>query len=389
MAVLLAGICSLGYGQTEYEWEKPPKSGETTIAIINQTISAGEIAKHMHGGYHKVTLPNDINTYKNYSKEELYNQVYQKAKSDYGQSYPTFVIRNFTSAERFYSAGVDKVEVSRNKYYLRGRSYKYYDCRATLVYNPKADAYTSISKVLTKALSSIRSGSKIAIDALFVSNGDDREEYKDFVISILLDNGYKVVAKEYLERLYEEQLNQQSGIYNENTVVMENNFSAVGYFLNLNVTESFIRAQVVNVSTGEYEGNVIESLNPSGSNSDDNGSLSKALTRSLNNVRMGSKVAIDGIIVPNGTDKECYKDQIINLLLKTGYKVVAKEYLERLYNEQQDQLSGIYNESTTVQENNFSAVGYYINVKVTEASVRVQVVNVSTGEYEGNAIVNF
>ena len=35
------------------------------------------------------------------------------------------------------------------------------------------------------------------------------------------------------------------------------------------------------------------------------------------------------------------------------------------------------------------AVGYYINVKVTETSLRVQVVNVSTGEYEGNATVNF
>ena len=69
--------------------------------------------------------------------------------------------------------------------------------------------------------------------------------------------------------------------------------------------------------------------------------------------------------------------------------MVAKEYLQKLYNEQQDQLSGIYNENTTVQENNFSAVGYYINVKATDSSVRVQVVNVSTGEYEGNATVNF
>jgi hypothetical protein len=34
-------------------------------------------------------------------------------------------------------------------------------------------------------------------------------------------------------------------------------------------------------------------------------------------------------------------------------------------------------------------VGYYINLKVTETSLRVQVVNVSTGEYEGNATVNF
>jgi len=69
--------------------------------------------------------------------------------------------------------------------------------------------------------------------------------------------------------------------------------------------------------------------------------------------------------------------------------VVAKEQLEKLYREQQDQQSGIYNPNTTVQDNNFSAVGYYINVKVTETSIRVQVVNVSTGEYEGNATVNF
>ena len=79
----------------------------------------------------------------------------------------------------------------------------------------------------------------------------------------------------------------------------------------------------------------------------------------------------------------------MTILLNKGYRVVAKEYFEKLYQEQQDQQSGIYNEKTTVQENNFSAVGYYINVKVTETFVRVQVVNVSTGEYEGNATVNF
>ena len=88
-------------------------------------------------------------------------------------------------------------------------------------------------------------------------------------------------------------------------------------------------------------------------------------------------------------DRETLKDQLIDVLLDNGYKVVAKEYLERLYQEQQDQQSGIYNDRTTVQGDNFSGVGYYLNVKVTETSLRVQVVNVSTGEYEGNATVNF
>ena len=88
-------------------------------------------------------------------------------------------------------------------------------------------------------------------------------------------------------------------------------------------------------------------------------------------------------------DKEALKDQLLDVLLDKGYKVIAKEYLEKLYEEQEAQQSGIYNENTTVKDNNFSAVGYYVNVKVTETSLRVQVVNVSTGEYEGNATVNF
>ena len=88
-------------------------------------------------------------------------------------------------------------------------------------------------------------------------------------------------------------------------------------------------------------------------------------------------------------DGEMLKDKLVDMLLDKGYRVVAKEYLEKLYKEQQDQQSGIYNERTTVSENNFSAVGYFINLKATDVSMRVQVVNVSTGEYEGNATVNF
>lgn len=117
--------------------------------------------------------------------------------------------------------------------------------------------------------------------------------------------------------------------------------------------------------------------------------LSQALNKALRNVREGSRLAIDQVTVISGMDRETLKDQLLDVLLDKGYKVVAKEYLEKLYEEQQAQQSGIYNERTTVQENNFSAVGYYINVKVTETTLRVQVVNVSTGEYEGNATVNF
>lgn len=119
--------------------------------------------------------------------------------------------------------------------------------------------------------------------------------------------------------------------------------------------------------------------------------LSKAMDKALRNVREGSRVAIDMVTVSSGVsiNREDLKGQIIDALLDKGYKVVAKDYLEKMYEEQEAQQSGIYNESTTVKTDNFSAVGYYINVKVTETSLRVQVVNVSTGEYEGNATVNF
>ena len=117
--------------------------------------------------------------------------------------------------------------------------------------------------------------------------------------------------------------------------------------------------------------------------------LPQALNKALRNVREGSRMAIDQVTVTGSMDRETLKDQLIDVLLDKGYRVVAKDYLEKLYEEQKGWESGIYNESTTGKDNNFSAVGYYINVKVTETSLRVQVVNVSTGEYEGNATVNF
>lgn len=142
---------------------------------------------------------------------------------------------------------------------------------------------------------------------------------------------------------------------------------------------------------------VVIELSGKGNNASNNsastieGALSRAMEKSLRNVREGSRVAIDNVNVSGNTKitRENLKDIVIDALLDNGYKVVAKDYLERLYAEQQNQQSGVFNDRTTVQENNFSAVGFYINVKVTETTLRVQVVNVSTGEYEGNSTINF
>jgi hypothetical protein len=117
--------------------------------------------------------------------------------------------------------------------------------------------------------------------------------------------------------------------------------------------------------------------------------LFEAINQATREIDEGNRFALDKLTITDGqTDKEKTKGQIVDYLLGKGYKVVAKESLEKLYNEQQGQQSGIYNPDTTVEGNNFTAVGYFISARITEEYIQVQVVNVSTGEYEGNVTVN-
>lgn len=117
--------------------------------------------------------------------------------------------------------------------------------------------------------------------------------------------------------------------------------------------------------------------------------LFEAINQATREIDEGNRFALDKLTITDGqTDKEKTRGQIVDYLLGKGYKVVAKENLQKLYKEQQGQQSGIYNEETTVEGNNFTAVGYYISARITEEYVQVQVVNVSTGEYEGNVTVN-
>lgn len=116
----------------------------------------------------------------------------------------------------------------------------------------------------------------------------------------------------------------------------------------------------------------------------------EAIGKATREIDEGNRFAIDNISVTDGkSDKEKIKGQAVDYLISKGYKVIAKEKLQKLYKEQQGQQSGIYNEETTVKGNNFSATGYYLTVRITEEYVQVQVVNVSTGEYVGNVIENF
>lgn len=116
--------------------------------------------------------------------------------------------------------------------------------------------------------------------------------------------------------------------------------------------------------------------------------LYDAIQKATATIEEESRFAIEKVaITDQQSDKENVKSQITNLLLNKGHKVVAKEYLENLYKEQQGQQSGIYNEKTTIESNNFTATGYYLRARITEEYVLIEVVNVSTGEFEGNVSV--
>lgn len=115
----------------------------------------------------------------------------------------------------------------------------------------------------------------------------------------------------------------------------------------------------------------------------------EAIGKATREIDEGNSFALDRLTILDGqTDRQLAKSNIIDYLLGRGYKVVAKEYLQKLKEELDGQKSGLHNPSTTVKPNNFSAVGYFISVRVDYNYVQVEVVNVSTGEYEGNVTVN-
>ena len=218
MAALLAGICSFGYGQ---DYLNPPKSGEIVLSTI--TVQA----KQGYGGHYL---------------HEWYAMLLEEASNKYPGK--NIDIRGIV---------VGAKGCSECTWYKGPAIGKIVDLDGS----PESQSMESLSKAMDKALRNVREGSRVAIDMVTVSGGVsiNREDLKDQIIDALLDKGYKVVAKDYLDKLYEEQQAQQSGIYNDNTTVQDNNFSAVGYYINVKVTETSLRVQVVNVSTGEYEGN--------------------------------------------------------------------------------------------------------------------------------------
>lgn len=234
------------YAQEKQEWEKSVKPTEIKVGTVKKWVDGGN--------WTTSTYEETKDNLEHYTKEELYEILLKEAKEKYAETYPNFYLRGFHSERKIHEYG-GKV----GKYDSYSGYSSSYDVSATVVVPDYQKQITvGFSKAMEKGFRNVREGSRIAIDIVTVASGIDmdRSTVKDMIVDVLLDKDYKVVAKEYLEKLLKEQQEQQSGIYNDNTTVRDNNFSAVGYYINVKVTETFLRLQVINVSTGEYEGNV-------------------------------------------------------------------------------------------------------------------------------------
>lgn len=191
--------------------------------------------------------------------QELENRLLQQAQRSYGSD---IILKNFNWSKR-----EDPLELSDNRvttsyvYSMSADVYRYVDIpdpvvaqpvREPVKETPKIDESLAIEKAINKAMEPISSGSRIAINTIATGGGLNRDQIKDIILDSLLEINYKVVAKEYLEKLKEEIEEQQSGEYNNRTTVKTDNFSAVGYFIDVKIKNNVARVYLINVSTGEY-----------------------------------------------------------------------------------------------------------------------------------------
>ena len=194
------------------------------------------------------------------SKTEVILSTNLKTKNGY-DSYQAAYKAALREAQRAYPEKDVEVRDLREdeiKINAGGSVSHYY--RYTIIEMPSAVSQ-KLYDAIDKATKEIEEGNRFALDKVTITDRSiDKEKTKGQIVNMLLDKGYKVVAKESLEKLYKEQQGQQSGIYNEETVVEGNKFTAVGYYVIVRVTEEYVQVQVVNVSTGEFEGNVTENL---------------------------------------------------------------------------------------------------------------------------------
>ena len=171
--------------------------------------------------------------YYGYSDQELYNILLNKAK----QIYPNrsnLKIRNM-KLEKTEKTKTEKKERKESFFHDVYHTFLYNGTFTVVVEDPQAKqqivakeaqervlkkALSKLDESTSKALINIPIGARMAIDNITVSGSSNSDAFKDNLLDILLDKGYRVVAKEYLQKLYQEQQDQlNSGLYNPDTLL--------------------------------------------------------------------------------------------------------------------------------------------------------------------------
>lgn len=216
-ALLLCNVIAMA--QEDFNTaQKPPKQKEVVLSRNNQT-------KNCHDSF-----------------QNAYNAALKEAKQAYSDK----------------NVGIRSLKKGESDFDSAGSVVYYYNY--TIVELPDA-VMQKVYEAIRKATREIDEGNRFALDRLNILDGQtDKQLAKSNIIDYLIGRGYKVVAKEYLQKLKDEIDGQGSGLYNPGTTVKSNNFSAVGYFLSVRVDYGYVQVEVVNVSTGEYEGNVTVNL---------------------------------------------------------------------------------------------------------------------------------
>lgn len=195
-----------------------------------------------HPSKTEVILSTNLRTKNGY---DTYQAAYKAALREAKQAYPEKKVEVRDLRE-------DEIKIYGS---IISHYYKY-----TIIEMPSA-ATQKLYDAIDKATKEIEEGNRFALDKVTMTDRSvEKDKTKGQIVDFLLNKGYKVVAKESLDKLFKEQQSQQSGIYNDKTVVEMGNFTAVGYYVSVRITEEYVQVQVVNVSTGEFEGNVTENL---------------------------------------------------------------------------------------------------------------------------------
>jgi hypothetical protein len=117
--------------------------------------------------------------------------------------------------------------------------------------------------------------------------------------------------------------------------------------------------------------------------------LETVMNKALNGVPDKSRVAVVDVISHNRSIKNTIEDFVEEILLEKGFRPVDRKDLDKAREEQALQYNGEFDEKTWSEIGKFAGAAYVLTVRSDENSIRVRVLNTTTGEVAGNATQRF